>query len=194
MGLLSRLSGGGEKKPQPTTRNQPFCIEDPRIGFLNLLGEKGAELLAADKAELSPLFVSKEVSSRETPKCEVLLLYCTVGMTGQVPGSRLPLRELIREAGALVAVVASENPPDSYIKGVGKPDGRWSANIVMCVNRRGDTFARFFHDLFAAMFEGTPMPLAWANLAPQIPGEEHPDTPESIMVAEAGQLVFLRSR
>ena len=193
MGFLSRLSGGGEKKPQPAAGNQALRIEDPTIGFLNLLGEKGAELLAADKEKLAPLFPRLEVSTRAIPECQVLFLYGALQVTGQVAGS-IFLRDLIREAGAYVAVIASENPPDAYIKGVGRPDGRWRANIVMCVDRRGDKFAQFFYDLFTLMFGGTPMPGAWVTLAPQIPGDEHPNTPESIMSAEAGQVVFSRSR
>jgi hypothetical protein len=193
MGFLSKLSGGGKMKPQTTTASQPLRIQDPTIGFLNLLGEKGAELLTADKDKLAPLFPRSEVSARAIPECQVLFLYGTLQATGQVVGS-IFLRDLIREAGAYVAVVASENPADSYIRGVGRPDGRWSANIVMCLDRRGDQFAGFFYDLFTAMFAGTSMPVAWVELAPQIPGEEHANTPESIMSAEAGQIVFSRSR
>jgi hypothetical protein len=68
-----------------------------------------------------------------------------------------------------------------------------SRHHVMCLDRRGDRFARFFCEFFSAMFDGTPMPVAWVNLAPQRPGEDHVDGPESIMSAEAGQIVFARS-
>jgi hypothetical protein len=63
----------------------------------------------------------------------------------------------------------------------------------MCIDRRGDKFAQFFHDLFTAMFDGTSMPVAWVKIAPQIPGATHTNTPESIMSAEVGQIVFSRS-
>jgi hypothetical protein len=32
--------------------------------------------------------------------------------------------------------------------------------------------------------------MAWVELAPQIPGYDHPDAPGTIMAAEAGHLVF----
>jgi hypothetical protein len=193
MGFFSKLAGSGKMKPQPTTSSKPLCIQDPTIGFLNLLGEKGDELLAADRNKLAPLLAKSEVSTEATPKCQVLFLYGTLQVSGEVVGS-ISLRDLIREAGAYVAVVASENPADSYIKGAGSRDSRWSANIVMCLDRRGDKFAQFFVDLFKAMFDGTSMPVAWVNIAPQIQGKGQTNTPESIMSAEAGQIVFSRSR
>jgi hypothetical protein len=65
-----------------TAHDQPLVLRDPTIGFLNLLGDEGVPLLAADKAALSPLFAKRLVSARATPRCEVLFVYSKIEPTG----------------------------------------------------------------------------------------------------------------
>ena len=120
---------------------------------------------------------------------EILFLYCTVDAQGKIVGSPFEVRKLIKDAGAYVAVVASENHPDDYIKAM-KTRNDWHANVALVIDRKGDKFAIFFRRLFEAMFQGHSMLMAWVELAPQISGHDHPDAPGTIMAAEAGHVTF----
>ena len=142
----------------------------------------------ADQRVLSPLFKVVKASDDLPPRCDVLFLYYTINL--ERPISTPAIRELIKSAGAYVAVIASENSADAYIKSVGRRTD-WSANIAMIVNRKDDKFAQFFYRLFEEMFKGRSMLMVWAELAPQIPGSAHTDVPDSIMAAEAGHVTFL---
>jgi hypothetical protein len=188
MGLFSKLFGA-RKSNLKTTVDQPFRIQNPSIGFLNLQGAQGAVLAEADQKTLSPLFVASNASTDLVPKCAVLFIYCTVDETGKVVGSSFSVRQLIKEAGAYVAVVASENQPEAYIKAIGNQND-WQANIALVIDRKADKFAIFFRRLFEAMFNEQSMLMAWVELAPQIPGYDHPDAPGAIMAAEAGHVTF----
>jgi hypothetical protein len=188
MNFLSRLfSRGRQSSIQRTTADRPLRIANPIIGFLNHAGAAGALLSQADQRVLSPLFKVLKTSEDLPPRCDVLFLYCTINVEG--PVSTPAIRELIKSAGAYVAVIASENSSDAYIKTVGRRTD-WSANIAMIVNRKDDKFARFFYRLFEEMFKGRSMLMVWAELAPQIPGRAHTDVPDSIMAAEAGHVTF----
>jgi hypothetical protein len=188
MNFLSRLFARGRQSTvQRTTVDRPLRIANPAIGFLNLSGAAGALLSQADQRVLSPLFKELKTSEDLPPRCDVLFLYCTINADG--PLATPAIRELIKNAGAYVAVIASENSSDAYIKSVGRRTD-WFANIAMIVNRKGDKFALFFHRLFAEMFKGRSMLMVWAELAPQIPGSAHSDVPDSIMAAEAGHITF----
>jgi hypothetical protein len=188
MNFLSRLfSRGGQSSIQRTTADRPLRIANPVIGFLNHAGAAGALLSQADQRVLSPLFKVLKTSEDLPPRCDILFLYCTINMEG--PISTPAIRELIKSAGAYVAVIASENSSDAYIKSVGRRTD-WFANIAMVVDRKGDKFALFFYRLFEEMFKGRSMLMVWAELAPQIPGRAHPDAPDSIMTAEAGHITF----
>jgi hypothetical protein len=188
MTFLSRLFSRGAKSSfQRTTADRPLRIANPAIGFLNHAGVGGGLLSQADQRVLSPLFKVVKTSDDLTPRCDVLFLYCTINVEGPIPTPAI--RELIKSAGAYVAVIASENSADAYIKSVGRRTD-WSANIAMIVNRKDDKFALFFYRLFAEMFKGRSMLMVWAELAPQIPGSAHSDVPDSIMAAEAGHVTF----
>ena len=188
MTFLSRLFSRDRKSSfQRTTADRPLRITNPAIGFLNHAGAAGALLSQADQRVLSPLFKVLKISEDLPPRCEVLFIYRTIDLEG--PVSTPAIRELIKSAGAHVAVIASENSPDAYIKNVGRRTD-WSANIAMIVNRKDDKFALFFLRLFEEMFKGRSMLMVWAEMAPQIPGGTHSDVPDSIMAAEAGHITF----
>ena len=189
MGLFSKLFSGWRSSAQVTTVDRPFQISRPSIGFLNLQGAAGAALAEADRGVLAPLFHASEVSTDVVPRCEVLFVYCTLDPRGKVVGSTLGIRQLIKNAGAYVAVVASENEPQSCIKAMGVGND-WSANVALVIDRKADKLPLFFRRLFEAMFSGKSMLLAWVELAPQVPGQEHPDAPGTIMAAEAGHITF----
>jgi hypothetical protein len=188
MTFLSRLFSHGDKSSsRRTTADRPLRIANPAIGFLNRAGDAGALLSRADQRVLSPLFKVLVTSEDLPPRCDVLFLYYTIDL--EAPASAPTIRELIKSAGACIAVIASENSADAYIKSVGRRTD-WFANIAMIVNRKNDNLALFFHRLFEEMFKGRSMLIIWAELAPQIPGRTHTDVPDSIMAAEAGHVTF----
>lgn len=179
MGLLSKLFGGAARSVS-STLTKPLKVQDPTIGFLNLSGHAGAALMDLDQRALGPLFSQVRVSHElPPPQCEVLFVYCDMIADGASSRAVTSPRDLIKAAGACVAVFASENDGNAYIKRMGKRTD-WGANIVMVLNRNGDRFAAFFRQLFTAMFEGQSMPTAWVRLAPQGNSPKHAENPSSI--------------
>ena len=179
MSLFSRLFG-----PRKTAA--------PTLGLLDLSFGSAGELVAADKAALGALFSAVVEAVGAPPQCSVLLLYCTFAPDGRIEGSSLQLRDIIRASGAPIAVVATQNPAESYMAAAPQsPYGR--ANLVLTLNRRGAAFGRFFAALFADMKHGTTMPMAWVRLAPQIPGGSHPECPDTIFACELGQVRLWQS-
>ncbi len=189
MSFLSKLFGSKETTRQETTADNVFCIPRPTIGFVNLLNEAGTSLVESDHAQLAPLFASAQVSNDAILKCHVLFLYCVFDDIGQIQGTHLRVRDIIKAAGAYVAVVASDNNPDHCFKAV-EPENDWPANIVLVMNRRADKFSMFFSRLFQMMGKGESMLMAWVKLAPQMPANEHPDCPVSALLPEAGHIAF----
>ena len=175
-----------------TTALRPFRIENPIIGFLNLQGETGNAILEQDQLILASLFTVSRTSIDVVPKCQVLFIYCAFDGLGKIIGTEATIRQLIKEAGAYVAVIASENDPDSYVKAVGKRTD-WSANITLAIDRKADKLALFFRQLFEAMYKGQSMPMAWVEINPQIPGRVNPDEPSLMMLADVGHIVFTQT-
>jgi len=182
-GLLLLFSG--VSSPASEARE----IKAPRLGVLNLIGAKAGPLVADDLKAFTPLFGKATESRGAPPRCDVLLVYARISDAGKVGNSNLNLRGIIRDSGATVVIVASENSGDAYIGGAPNT-GYGAANLVMTIDRGGAKFAAFFVRLFKKMFSGTTMPVAWVQLVPQVPGMDHPDVPEAIFAAEAGQVTF----
>lgn len=182
VGGLGMLMRSRRASPAPT-------ITRPVLGILDLDRDRFGALAGEDRAALGPLFSSVMESDSAPPACDVLLVYCEIEAGGRVAGSPLSLREIIRDAGARVVIVAAENDPDRYMEAA-KPAAYGAANLVMALERKGDAFPAFFSKLFGLMFRGVSMPVAWVQLAPQIPGHEHTGLPESIFACEVGQLAF----
>src|SRR6202043_3062776 len=108
MNFLSRLFSRGRKSSfQRTTADRPLRIANPAIGFLNNAGAAGELLSQADQRVLSHLFKVLRTSEDLPPRCGVLFLYQNINPEG--PPSTPAIRELIKSAGAHVAVIASEN-------------------------------------------------------------------------------------
>jgi hypothetical protein len=165
-------------------------IQSPRIAFLNLKGTAGEQILAEDKSALASMFSTvQESSTTPPPTCDVLFIYCDIDSNGRIACTTAGLREIIRDSGARVVVVASENDGDNYMASADK-NGFGHANVVLTLNRSGPVFPTFFSRLFRDMMNGTTMPMAWVKLAPQIPGHDHPDCPGTIFSAGAGQIAF----
>jgi hypothetical protein len=164
-------------------------ISSPRFGILNLKGDAAASIIAEDTGALLPVLGQPQQSGSTAPVCDVLFLYCDMERDGRIRNWRGGLREIIRDTGATVVVVASENESDAYIA-AGKDRGYGRANLVMTLQRRGNVFPSFIARLFADMKRGVSMPVAWVKLAPQVPGHEHPNCPGTIFSCEAGQVAF----
>lgn len=194
MSWINRLFGqkqetsGGPQARRVTVRD-PLVISSPTIGYFNLLGTQADGILTEDKTALGPLFSRSESSDQDPPVCDVLMLYARIEPDGRIAGSVRGLREITRDARAAIVVVASENGGNAYIAGA-KKTGYGQANLVLTLARRGPVFDKFFAALFSQMFQGTTMPLAWVNLAPQIPGKVHENCPDTIFVAEISHIAF----
>jgi hypothetical protein len=166
-------------------------VADPALGFLNLGGEVFMPLITEDRTTLGPIFSKFEMATGyEVPKCDVLFVYSDIASDGSLGlGKDFTLRHLAQRAGASIAVLASNNPPEHGIV-ASKLSGPKRANLVWTLNRRGDAFPRFFKELFTRMKGGKSMPLAWVAIAPQYQSEAHRDLPETICQMEAGQVRF----
>ncbi len=184
----SASSAARRTVPRTTTATNPLIIAGPRLGILNLLGPIGASLVTEDREKLSPWFTSCEEGRTAPPLCDVLLLYCSINRRGQIDGAAAGLRGIISNSKAAIVIVASENTAESYMAASRQSGQR--ANLVFTLNRKGTAFTTFFQRLFNAMRQRQSMPIAWVALAPQIPGQAHPDCPETIFVPEAGHIIF----
>jgi hypothetical protein len=193
MEWLKRLIGSSTTAgPRPTRRitvGHPLVIKSPRIGFFNLLDLSAGSILEEDKKAFQPLFAAMEESNVSPPVCDVLMIYACVEADGKIAGSADGLREIIRQSGASIVVVASENEGKSYAA-AGRSSGYGQANLVLTLRRKGVAFTQFFTQLFSRMRKGKSMLLAWVELAPQIPGATHENCPESIFAAEISHIVF----
>jgi hypothetical protein len=179
--LAARLRGAGRR---PTT-----VIESPSLGVLNLAGNHGEALLAQDLPIIRRHFSETRTAQQGPLPCDVLLLYCEISRDGAVNNSAFGLRELIRDSGASIVVVATEHPIEAYIAAAPqRPFGH--ANLVMTLERKGESLANFLAQLFQKMNAGISMPVAWNQLAPQVPGSDHPDAPGTVFACERGQIAF----
>lgn len=161
-------------------RSRGLVVEDPGIGFLNLLGEEGEQLLADDRPALAPLFSSvKEASDLPPPVCDVLILYCDLVRDGKIFATEIGLRQILRRSRARILVLASENRSE-YCLTAAQEAGQSGANLVLTMARNGAEFPELFARLFADMKTGTPMPAAYNELAPR----------GKMFLADAGDLVF----
>jgi len=157
--------------------------------MLNLAPEKLGELVKADAAFLDRMFDAAEIRDVGPPRCDMLFIYADLTPEGRVVGSTMGLREIVRDSGAKIVVIASENSPESYIKaGAIQPYGR--ANLVMTLDRCSDSFECFLSALFSRMKSGTSMPDAWVQLSPQVPEGVSGGNPVMIFACEIGAVSF----
>jgi hypothetical protein len=166
----------------------PILIKSPSLGVLNLTSTSDS-VSAADVQILAPYFSEVRQSVEAPPRCDVLLLYGDLDSTGAIKGSTRRLREVIRDAGAAVVIVATEHPVENYIAGAPQT-GFGQANLVMTLGRKGPVLAEFLARLFAQMKQGVTMPVAWNSLAPPIPGVEQKEVPETVFACERGPVAF----
>jgi hypothetical protein len=179
---------------QTITFDNPLVIPNPRLGFANLLGPAAKDLVEADLQSIGPLFQDRvSYDPGKIDPCHVLFLYCGLETTTQIKGLQLRLRDLLRQLGCRIVVIASEVPTETLLaRDFGQAlsaDNTWPTNIVITGNRNGAHFGKFFHELFAQMNRGVTMPMAWVQLAPQGPTQP-PDIPGTICLMEVGHITF----
>ncbi len=142
-----------------------------------------------DIERIAPLFEKVEQSDFLAPRCDVLLLYAILEADGSIRGDARSYRELVRDSGAMIAILANDNSAE-HCRGAMSQKGFPPANIVVTLSRRGDIFGTFFVELFSRMKRGVSMPVAWNQLAPQYPGADHKNVPDALFLCERGQIAF----
>jgi hypothetical protein len=121
---------------------------------------------------------------------DIVHLLCDVTPSGTImdgSGKEIAGTELIQrrcDTNVKLLWIASDNPPERYIKGFGARGKR--LNLVMTLRRKDPEFQNFLRELLFRMFYGDSMPVAWVDLVPQIPGLSHPDAPALIFFAGRG--------
>lgn len=118
---------------------------------------------------------------------DVVHLFCRVRPDGTIEdyrGDRITGTDLIkscRRANVKLLWIANDNNPDGYLNGFRGPTKQ--LNLAMTISRKGSQFPDFLSSLLSCMSQGSTMPVAWSNLAPQIAGPEQTSLPECIFVA-----------
>ncbi|MFH0855557.1 MAG: hypothetical protein V1869_03470 [Candidatus Omnitrophota bacterium] len=176
MGLLNRLLG-------------VKVIHSPRLGILNLIGKDAESLIVDDRAALENYFSSVELSDKNIPLCDTLLIYAQIEPDGKIKDSQNSFREIIMHSKASVVIVATENEGKNYLEAA-KKTGYGQANFVLTLKRNGKAFAEFFSEIFRQMHKGIPMSKAWIKLAPQGGKANYENCPDAMLTCELGQITF----
>lgn len=180
MGLLDRLLGS---KPKANPNASRILVCDIGGGFV--------EPMEADAAVYRRIFSMTEVRSFLSPaelfatlrreRFDVVHVFCEVSPAGYIAGGPTSGADLVQscvDEDISLLWIASDNPAEGYISGFPAPKG--GMNMIMTLKRRGPSFTRFLDELLSRMAHGESMSSAWQALAPQIPGRDHPNTPETI--------------
>ena len=163
------------------------------IGFANLSGADFDSMVSEDAEALSPLFArSRIVGHQQIPSAEILFVYAHLNNDGTIRGpDSSGIRQVVQLTNAAIVVLASPNSTESVQNAVSLP-GPKTASIVFTLDRNGNEFSRFFRDLFAKMRSGKDMLTAWVELAPQHPDAGPSCAPETILLAEGGNVTFAK--
>jgi hypothetical protein len=129
-------------------------------------------------------------SSDAPPRSTLLLVYCTIGADGGILNSPRSLREIIRDAGAPLVIVATPNPRRRYGLAVKRGKRLARANLVLTLDRRGGAFDVFVRGLVTEMKKGTAMPRAWTKLVHREPAGDPAERPHTLVACELGKLAF----
>ena len=193
MSILNRLFG----KADQSAKAQVPTGGATRI-LVCALAPKFGEVLTADAERYAQFYPATTMMTFSTAdefvgalkdRFDVVHLFCDTDQNGRISGTHLDGTALIRtccSSGVKLLWIASDNSASGYINGF-SPKGQ-KINLVMTLQRRGTNFGTFLQSLLAKMSAGTSMPVAWAELCPQIPNLTHNDAPETIFSAGYGQL------
>jgi hypothetical protein len=160
------------------------------------LGQKFDKLLHDDRSSYARFYRAvtatdfstiKQLSQAIEKKYDIVHLFCDVSPSGMVVdrrGNTITGTSLIEECAdsdLKLLWMANENKPEGYIKGF-KLAGK-HINLVMTINRNGSKFSMFLEKLLSKLSRGETIPVAWAALAPQAPGQPQQDLPGCIFAA-----------
>ncbi len=121
---------------------------------------------------------------------DIVHLFCDVPPNGVITdsdGDTISGAELIQKccsANVKLLWIASDNQPEGYIKNFVVRGKR--LNLVMTIVRNDPKFSEFLDKLLFRMFHGDTMPIAWANLVPQVSDSVNTDSPGCIFFAGRG--------
>jgi hypothetical protein len=169
------------------------CVPSAVLGQLIFPGPDHEDNAEEDRSSLGRFFDRVEVSRGSVPTCGVLFIYGSIEPDGSLAGASHGLREIIRESGAWIVVVASENSGDRCLA-ASAPTGFGEANLVLVLARKGPLFTTFIVALFQQMAAGVSMPTAWVRLSPQDPHGNPHALPDTVFLCERGRLVLPRPR
>ena len=123
---------------------------------------------------------------------DIVHVLTAVTPDGTIGNDTMTGSELIEKAsqcGTKLLWIGTSNNPQGYIKGF-KPNGN-KLNVVMTIDRGEHRLPDFIEKLLREMQSGFSMPVAWNRIAPQIPGQLHPDAPNTIFYCGLGQVRFI---
>jgi len=141
----------------------------------------------------------KEISDFiESSSFDLFHIFVDIDKEGNIYDSsqnKMPIStiaNLMQESSAKYIVFAKDNQADGYIKG---SEGlNQKANIVMTISRKGINFSDFFKKVFSKVSKGQSFPVTWNEIAPQVPNRSHDDSPETMAVMGAGNVVLLADK
>jgi hypothetical protein len=181
-------------------RKTPKSLPEPRVLICSLAAEFGA-LLTEDETVyrgfLTDITVVQSMSvedllGRLSYGYDLVHLYTKVDADGRLEESAVTGTDVIQKAaasGTKLLWIANGNDSDGYIKGF-KAKGV-KLNLVMTLDRLGESFPKFLQSLLSEMSAGASMPVAWNRIAPQIPGRDHPGIPSTTFFNGLGQARFI---
>jgi hypothetical protein len=163
------------------------------------LGNRFEELVSSDRAIYERFYRSTKAlfptildltEAIRRQQHDIIHLFCDVPPTGIIAdnvGNTFAGTELIQEccdANVKLLWIASDNRPEGYIKNFGARGKR--INLVMTIVRNDPKFSDFLDKLLFRMSHGDTMPVAWADLVPQVPSLVSADSPGCIFFAGRG--------
>jgi len=123
----------------------------------------------------------QQLSEAINRRYDIVHLLCDVSGEGEIrdaESNSLVADDLVEKCvrtNVKLLWLASDNGGKAYMDNFhlkGKP-----LNVVMTIDRKGSSFPEFLEKLLFRMFYGDTVPVAWVDLAPQIPGLNHPNLP-----------------
>lgn len=176
------------------SKRQTDEVRSARV-LLCTLEQKFTQLLRDDNVSYSHFYsvtpkefsTIKQLSQAIEQGYDIVHLFCDVSQGGMVADGQghsitgTLLVEKCSNSDVKLLWIASENKADGYIKGF-KLAGK-HINLVMTISRNGSKFSTFLQKLLSKLSRGETMPVAWAALAPQAPGQGQQDLPSCIFAA-----------
>ncbi|UZR93025.1 hypothetical protein [Chondrinema litorale] len=181
-----------------------ITVENPKILIASLEGDQeDLQLAKEDQNIYSSTFkkidnkiidnTDELLSLAESSFYDVIHLIVNVeeGKLRDKNNNSIELRDLIIKAQngkTTYVLLAKGNDHTNYMEGM---EGEsFAVNLVMTVDRKGKDFITFFKSLFEKINSGKPMPIAWHELAPQIPNANHEHVPGTLCAMGAGNVIL----